>query len=131
VVPLAMIAAAGIGSFLDHPTSPRTLLAAALLVHYTQRSLIYPLLIQAGKPTPLVVWAMALVFCCWNGYLQVRRDRRGGGAGAPDLMYLTPAAASTQAHEGAKERRVCGAPNPIHLRPAAASTQAQECSQTE
>jgi hypothetical protein len=73
LVPCAMIAAGGLQSFLDHPTSPRTLLAAALLVHYSQRALIYPLLIRAGKPTPLVVWAMALVFCCWNGYLQVRR----------------------------------------------------------
>jgi 3-oxo-5-alpha-steroid 4-dehydrogenase 1 len=27
---------------------------------------------RGGKPTPLTVWAMAAVFCLYNGYMQTR-----------------------------------------------------------
>ncbi|KAF5898105.1 non-canonical poly(A) RNA polymerase PAPD7-like isoform X2, partial [Clarias magur] len=36
------------------------------------RSLIYPFLIRGGKPTPFASFALAFVFCIYNGYLQVR-----------------------------------------------------------
>lgn len=48
----------------------RVALGLAFLLHYTYRALAFPLLIRGGKPTPLVVWAMALAFCLWNGFLQ-------------------------------------------------------------
>uniref|UniRef100_A0A1I8AC16 3-oxo-5alpha-steroid 4-dehydrogenase (NADP(+)) n=1 Tax=Steinernema glaseri TaxID=37863 RepID=A0A1I8AC16_9BILA len=40
------------------------------IVHYIQRTLIYPFLIKGGKPSPVHVVAMAFVFCVFNGYLQ-------------------------------------------------------------
>uniref|UniRef100_A0A383VYK6 Steroid 5-alpha-reductase DET2 n=1 Tax=Tetradesmus obliquus TaxID=3088 RepID=A0A383VYK6_TETOB len=49
---------------------PRTCIAAAFLLHYTNRSLIYPLRLRGGKRTALTVWAMAALFCCCNGFLQ-------------------------------------------------------------
>ena len=36
-----------------------------------RRSLVYPALQRGGKPTPLVVWLMAFLFCIWNGLMQV------------------------------------------------------------
>jgi 3-oxo-5-alpha-steroid 4-dehydrogenase 1 len=50
---------------------PRTVTAAASLLHYTNRSLVYPLRLRGGKRTALTVWAMATLFCCCNGFLQV------------------------------------------------------------
>lgn len=38
--------------------------------HYFQRSLIYPFLIRGGKPTPIHLMLLALIFCTWNGYIQ-------------------------------------------------------------
>lgn len=35
-------------------------------------TLIFPFLIRGGKPTLLLLWAMAFVFCAYNGYLQSR-----------------------------------------------------------
>jgi 3-oxo-5-alpha-steroid 4-dehydrogenase 1 len=43
---------------------------ALFLFHYFNRALIYPWRIRGGKPTPLVVMLMALVFCLWNGHQQ-------------------------------------------------------------
>ncbi|XP_076463544.1 3-oxo-5-alpha-steroid 4-dehydrogenase 1-like [Babylonia areolata] len=40
------------------------------LLHYFQRTFVFPLLIQGGKPTPVVTFVMALLFCVVNGYLQ-------------------------------------------------------------
>ncbi|XP_026202363.1 3-oxo-5-alpha-steroid 4-dehydrogenase 1 isoform X2 [Anabas testudineus] len=36
------------------------------------RSLIYPFLIRGGKPTPFASFALAFVFCIYNGYMQIR-----------------------------------------------------------
>lgn len=49
-----------------------TVLMALYLFHYFNRSFVYPLRIRGGKPTPLVVFLMALVFCIWNGWMQGR-----------------------------------------------------------
>ncbi|KAM8841159.1 3-oxo-5-alpha-steroid 4-dehydrogenase 1 isoform 3-T3 [Spinachia spinachia] len=38
----------------------------------TSRSLIYPFLIRGGKPTPFASFALAVVFCIYNGYMQIR-----------------------------------------------------------
>jgi len=42
------------------------------VLHYIQRTLIYPLRIRGGAPMPTVIFISALTFCAWNGYLQVR-----------------------------------------------------------
>lgn len=36
------------------------------------RSLVYPFLIRGGKPTPFASFALAFVFCIYNGYMQIR-----------------------------------------------------------
>lgn len=57
---------------------PRAALLGAFLVHYAHRAFLYPLFVQrGGKPTPLYVWLMALAFCAYNGFLQVRPGRLG------------------------------------------------------
>lgn len=45
-------------------------LLALFVVHYFQRTLVFPCLIRGGKPTPMSVWALALTFCIYNGFLQ-------------------------------------------------------------
>ncbi|XP_064203862.1 3-oxo-5-alpha-steroid 4-dehydrogenase 1 [Anguilla rostrata] len=47
-------------------------LIAMYFCHYVHRSLIYPFLIRGGKPTPFFSFALAFVFCIYNGYLQIR-----------------------------------------------------------
>ncbi|XP_006081534.2 LOW QUALITY PROTEIN: 3-oxo-5-alpha-steroid 4-dehydrogenase 1 [Myotis lucifugus] len=51
---------------------PNRVLLAMFLVHYIQRSLIFPFLIRGGKPTPLYSCVIAFIFCTYNGYLQSR-----------------------------------------------------------
>ena len=50
-------------------------LLATFLLHYFYRDLVFPFRLRGGKPTPLVVWAMALAFCVFNGYMQSRFAR--------------------------------------------------------
>ncbi|XP_059029589.1 3-oxo-5-alpha-steroid 4-dehydrogenase 1 isoform X1 [Mustela lutreola] len=52
--------------------APNRILLAMFLVHYAQRSLIFPFLIRGGKPMPLYTFALAFMFCGYNGYLQSR-----------------------------------------------------------
>jgi 3-oxo-5-alpha-steroid 4-dehydrogenase 1 len=47
--------------------SPRSVLLAMYCTHYFNRSFIYPMRIRGGKPTPFVIFLMALAFCVWNG----------------------------------------------------------------
>ncbi|MEW5306233.1 MAG: hypothetical protein WDW38_009087 [Sanguina aurantia] len=70
LVMLALTRSAGLFSQPIDWASPRILLAAAFLVHYTYRAIIFPLNIRGGKTTPLTVWAMSFTFCCWNGFIQ-------------------------------------------------------------
>ncbi|CAH2283900.1 3-oxo-5-alpha-steroid 4-dehydrogenase 1 [Pelobates cultripes] len=46
------------------------LLLGAFTLHYLQRTLIFPFLIRGGKPTPVVSFMLAFIFCCYNGYMQ-------------------------------------------------------------
>ncbi|EDV21636.1 uncharacterized protein TRIADDRAFT_59840 [Trichoplax adhaerens] len=51
---------------------PNRILLGQFLLHYTQRTLIFPFLLRGGKPTPAMVGLMATCFCIYNGYLQGR-----------------------------------------------------------
>ncbi|CAM4511604.1 3-oxo-5-alpha-steroid 4-dehydrogenase 1 isoform X3 [Lepidochelys kempii] len=51
---------------------PNRVLVALFIVHYAHRALIFPVLIRGGKPTPFITFALALIFCVYNGYLQGR-----------------------------------------------------------
>ncbi|XP_003800942.1 3-oxo-5-alpha-steroid 4-dehydrogenase 1 isoform X2 [Otolemur garnettii] len=51
---------------------PNCILLAMFLIHYLQRSLIFPFLIRGGKPIPLRSWVYGCLFCSYNGYLQGR-----------------------------------------------------------
>merc|ERR1712065_96110 len=44
----------------------------AYLLHYLNRSIVFPLRIQGGKPTPISVMLMALGFTTVNSYIQAR-----------------------------------------------------------
>lgn len=54
-------------------------LLGLFVMHYTNRTLIFPFLIRGGKGSALVPFLMALAFCTVNGYLQART-----------LTYLKP-----------------------------------------
>ncbi|ESO87652.1 hypothetical protein LOTGIDRAFT_194080 [Lottia gigantea] len=63
----------GIMLYTDCPKlqyTPNRILISLFSLHYIQRSLVYPFLIKGGKPTPLIPFLLALVFCTINGYLQ-------------------------------------------------------------
>ena len=42
------------------------------MFYFCYRSLIYPFLIRGGKPTPLDSFVLAIIFCMYNGYMQIR-----------------------------------------------------------
>lgn len=49
-----------------------TILLVFFLMHYANRTFLYPLLLRGGKPTPLYVMLSAFGYCAWNGWLQVQ-----------------------------------------------------------
>ncbi|XP_013205190.1 3-oxo-5-alpha-steroid 4-dehydrogenase 1 isoform X2 [Microtus ochrogaster] len=51
---------------------PNRVLLAMFLIHYIQRTLVFSVLIRGGKPTPLISFIGAVLFCTFNGYLQSR-----------------------------------------------------------
>ncbi|XP_020651253.3 3-oxo-5-alpha-steroid 4-dehydrogenase 1 isoform X1 [Pogona vitticeps] len=48
------------------------ILLGLFLIHYAYRSFIFPFLIRGGKPTPLIPFLLAFLFCLCNGYMQGR-----------------------------------------------------------
>lgn len=46
------------------------LLALMFFSHYVYRSLVYPFRMRSGKPVSFHIFAMALLYCAVNGYLQ-------------------------------------------------------------
>lgn len=66
-VPLALLGSARSDCLAD-PGS--TALLGLFVAHYFQRTLIFPLLIRGGKPTPASVCLLALLFCLYNGFMQ-------------------------------------------------------------
>lgn len=53
-------------------TPPNAILMGAFLLHYFNRDIIFPFRLRGSKPTPFIVWAMAAVFCVYNGYMQTK-----------------------------------------------------------
>ncbi|GCC35421.1 hypothetical protein chiPu_0013905 [Chiloscyllium punctatum] len=51
---------------------PNRLLLGMFIGHYIHRSLIFPFLIKGGKATPFIPFALAFIYCAFNGYLQAR-----------------------------------------------------------
>nr|CAB3266558.1 3-oxo-5-alpha-steroid 4-dehydrogenase 1-like [Phallusia mammillata] len=49
---------------------PATILISAFVIHYFNRVFVYSFSIRGGKPTPLIISAMAFFFCLCNGYMQ-------------------------------------------------------------
>jgi 3-oxo-5-alpha-steroid 4-dehydrogenase 1 len=47
--------------------TPRTVLFALFTLHYFNRTLVFPFRLRGGKPTPIVVCALAFFFCSYNG----------------------------------------------------------------
>jgi len=58
-------------SYHQYDTS-QLLVLSCFILHYFQRSFIYPLCIVGGKPTPLYAFLLAFIFCAVNGYMQAR-----------------------------------------------------------
>jgi len=50
--------------------SERGVLLLLFLAHYLNRTVVFPLRLRGGKPTPLGVAAMAFAFTTWNGLMQ-------------------------------------------------------------
>mmetsp|Transcript_48486 Transcript_48486/g.90878 ORF Transcript_48486/g.90878 Transcript_48486/m.90878 type:complete len:275 (-) Transcript_48486:16-840(-) len=42
------------------------------VLHYVNRSVVYPLRMKGSKPVPLPIMLMAMMFCAANGYIQCR-----------------------------------------------------------
>ncbi|EYC20214.1 hypothetical protein Y032_0022g511 [Ancylostoma ceylanicum] len=49
---------------------PGIIVLLAFLIHYLNRTFIYPFQIKSGNGTPWYICVSAIVFCTWNGYLQ-------------------------------------------------------------
>lgn len=58
-------------------------LLSTFLAHYSYRDLVYPFRLRSTKNTPFIVWAMAFVFCIFNGYMQTRYLLDFAPPGAP------------------------------------------------
>eukprot|EP00123_Amoebidium_parasiticum_P010077 comp19880_c0_seq1/m.24040 comp19880_c0_seq1/g.24040 ORF comp19880_c0_seq1/g.24040 comp19880_c0_seq1/m.24040 type:complete len:274 (-) comp19880_c0_seq1:701-1522(-) len=50
---------------------PNRILVGLYAIHYINRTLIFPMRIKGGKPTPLSVFLLAFIFCLYNGYMQM------------------------------------------------------------
>lgn len=67
----------------------RTTMSPALglfVIHYTHRSLVFPLMIRTSQPTTLAVWSLANVYCCFNGLLQSSAQSRCNTVRSPKLF---------------------------------------------
>lgn len=51
---------------------PQRILFALVFIHYTHRTLIFPLRITGGKPSPFLPFIFAFFYCSCNGYIQAR-----------------------------------------------------------
>nr|XP_002120345.1 3-oxo-5-alpha-steroid 4-dehydrogenase 1-like [Ciona intestinalis] len=51
-------------------STPALILLSVFLLHYFNRTFIYSQKIRGGKPTPILIFLMAMFFCICNGYMQ-------------------------------------------------------------
>jgi 3-oxo-5-alpha-steroid 4-dehydrogenase 1 len=86
---LALLARCRAGGFPPLASAPG-LLSCLFLAHYFNRSFVYPLRIAGGKPTPVGICLMALVFCLWNGAMQGAYLAAAPVPAAPPLLHLHP-----------------------------------------
>lgn len=49
---------------------PNVVLLSLFLLHYINRSIIYPLQMQPAQPMPLSVMYLAMTYCSWNAFQQ-------------------------------------------------------------
>lgn len=56
----------------DMTSLANKLLLSCFVVHYINRSIVYPLRMSSSQsaPMPLAVCSLAFLFCCWNSLLQ-------------------------------------------------------------
>ena len=60
-----------LAAFISYGVDSKTILLLPFLAHYANRSLMYPLLLNASsRPVPLLTTANAFIFCLFNGILQ-------------------------------------------------------------
>ena len=71
-VPVVWVAFFATGDQLANLRGVNLVLMSLFIVHYTNRDLIFPLRLRAGKPTPFLVWLLAFIFCVYNGFMQTR-----------------------------------------------------------
>lgn len=53
-------------------STSQLIVLSCFTLHYFQRTFIYSLKLQGGKPTPLFAFLLATIFCTVNGYMQAR-----------------------------------------------------------
>lgn len=64
------------------------ILIGCFMLHYFQRSFIYPILMRPGSKSPLLPTVMAFLFCFFNGFLQAHvliYDKQKGTASHKDI----------------------------------------------
>jgi len=55
---------------LPYTNLPNQILYGMFVLHYINRSLIFPLFLAQGNPMPISVMLFAFSYCCWNGFNQ-------------------------------------------------------------
>lgn len=73
----------------DRRATPNVVLVSYYIVHYFQRTLIFPLLIKGGKPTPVTVMLAAFVFTSMTGYM-IGRDLTYCSDDFPEAYLWSP-----------------------------------------
>ena len=69
-VPAFVVGFTGILHLYKHNVVNLILVMIPFVLHYFNRSFIYPLTIKQGKAVPVLTVIMAYIFCLWNGVLQ-------------------------------------------------------------
>lgn len=69
-MPVALLLQTSVEQLKETMSLSKALLLIMFLVHYLNRSIIYPLRMRGGRPTPISVFALAAAFCVVNGSLQ-------------------------------------------------------------
>ena len=60
---------------------------ALFCMHYFQRSFVYPILITSKTKSPLSACMSALLFCCFNGWLQSKAIKETGSTNRNPILF--------------------------------------------